>query len=90
MQPFQPVMYPSGLLPLLRSSSNPDLASDPISTEIESLTQKMQRTRQFWAHGIQVAASSLVNIRQAPSQSQIPSNVTEGPSQTPVSLQHNL
>lgn len=74
-------MYPSTIAPLLRASSNPDLATDPIAIEARSLTEKMQRTRQFWAHGIQVAASSLVNVPQQPPQShQEPTKETEGPS----------
>lgn len=74
-------MYPSALAPLLRASSNPDLATDPISVDAQNLTQKMQRTRQFWAHGIQVAASSLVNVPQnAPQSQQESSKEAEGPS----------
>lgn len=62
LQPFQSVMYPSAIAPLLRASSNPDLATDPIAIDARNVTEKMQRTRQFWSHGIRVAASSLVNI----------------------------
>ena len=81
LQPFQSVMYPSALAPLLRATSNPDLATDPITLDVRSLTQKMQRTRQFWAHGIQVAATSLVNVPQNPPPSgQEPTKEAEGPS----------
>lgn len=59
-------MYPSSFGPLLRASSNPDLGVDPIAIDAKTMTEKLQRTRQFWAHGIQVAASSLVNAQQPP------------------------
>lgn len=81
LQPFQPVMYPSAIAPLLRASSNPDLATDPVALDARSITERMIRTRQFWAHGIQVAAASLVNIPSEPKPlQQEPSKESEGPS----------
>lgn len=75
-------MYPSAIAPLLRASSNPDLATDPITIDARSMTEKLQRTRQFWSHGIKVAVNSLVNVPQqsAQDQSQEPSKESEGPS----------
>lgn len=79
-------MYPSGIAPLLRTSSNPDLSGDPITLDVRNVTDKMQKIRKFWAHGIQTAASSLVNIpAQPPTQSDQPSKdpqseAPEGPS----------
>lgn len=66
-------MYPSGIAPLLRTSSNPDLSSDPITLDVRNVTDKMQKIRKFWAHGIQTAASSLVQIPPQPTQSEQPS-----------------
>lgn len=63
LQPFQPVFYPSAIASIARSSSNPDLASDPIAVDARNLTEKMNRVRKFWEHGIHTATSSLVDVR---------------------------
>jgi len=60
-------MYPSAVAPLLRSSSNPDLATDPIAIDARSMTEKMQRTRKFWANGIRTAIANVPEQQQAPS-----------------------
>lgn len=55
-------MYPSAIAPLLRSGSTPDLSTDPISLDLKGMTEKLSRTRNFWSHGLKVAASSLIKI----------------------------
>lgn len=62
LQPFQSVMYPSAIAPLLRTGSTPDLSSDPICLEVKGMTEKLSRTRNFWSHGLKTAASSLIKI----------------------------
>lgn len=81
LQPFQPVMYPSSLAPLARSSSNPDLIGDPITLDARSLTEKMSHVRKFWQHGIQTALTSLVNVQQSEAQQvQPPKEAEDRPS----------
>ncbi|XP_070499007.1 putative leucine-rich repeat-containing protein DDB_G0290503 isoform X4 [Chironomus tepperi] len=81
LQPFQPVMYPSGLAPLARSSSNPDLIGDPMTLDARTLTAKMSHVRKFWQHGIQTAVTSLVNVQQSQAQQiQPPKEAEDKPS----------
>lgn len=52
-------MYPSAVATLFRSTSNPDLATDPIALDARNITEKLIRTRKFWQHGIRTAVSSI-------------------------------
>lgn len=61
LQPFQPVMYPSALAPLMKSSSNPDLV-DPIAFDLKGMREKLSRTRNFWANGMKSAACNLIKV----------------------------
>lgn len=64
LQPFQPVMYPSALAPLMKSSSNPDLI-DPVGFDLKGMSEKLSRTRNFWSNGLKSAASNLIKVPPA-------------------------
>jgi hypothetical protein len=55
-------MYPSAVAQLARSSSNPDMVTDPLTLDARNITEKMNRVRKFWQQGIKTAATSLVNL----------------------------
>jgi hypothetical protein len=55
-------MYPSAIAPLMQTGSAPDLSSDPIALDLKGMTEKLSRTRNFWSHGLKVAATSLIKI----------------------------